>query len=141
MDKKNQQNGHRPATEIEPSVPITSLFQEATAPTADVVQHLEKLVDAMMTTDNMRLRTNIPPRLLVHVIRAELFAQYCEEHNFDNTAKRMRDFRDYLLQLSVGVKGWGTENLIKALQAARAPMYQFGDNNGMKDRMARILGR
>lgn len=123
------------------TLPITPLFSEATSQPADIVQHLDKLIKEFMSTENMRLRTNLSPRLLVHVIRAELFAQYCDDHGFEKSAARMRDFRDYLLQLSVGIKGWGTENLIKALQAARAPMYQFGENGGMREKVGRLLGR
>lgn len=152
-ENHNGKNGHQPTnpsmlgTRYEgapPVLPITPVFEEAPQQLADYVIHLEKLVQSMMSTENMRLRTNLNKRMVIHIGRAETLESFAKDYGFKETEKRARQFKEYILQISVGVDNLGMKNLIAGLQAARPTPSTFMDGTGQgffERTKNRILGR
>jgi hypothetical protein len=97
------------------------------------VEQLEKLVNSVMSTSNMNLRSNIKPQLLVHLVRMQIFAEHYD-------SPRMREAIKFILETHVSVKGWGMGNLISALQATRPSFMGDDMHNGIGSRVRGMFG-
>lgn len=100
-------------------------------------EELAELVERVMSTHDMRLRSNIPERLLTPLIRLDVYGQ-------EYDCQLATDIANWIRQERVSIKGWGMGNLIKALQALRPAFrddMQSGGSGRNGNRFDRMLGR
>lgn len=116
-------NNTSPLYQAVPQAPIASVEQ---------IVNMERIV---LSTKDMRLRSNISSRLVGRLVVAETFASHYK-------SKEMRNVIKYVLELHTSAKGWGMGNLVQALQALRPSFYDSyrDSNSGIGGTISRVMG-
>lgn len=131
--KPESSNGHAPA-EFPPN--IAAAYRPAQEQEAARVAEIKGMTEAILSIENMRLRSQITPQLAARLIQAQAFAQHYN-------SELMQAIVDYVLQTRVSIKGWGMKNLVDSLKSLRSGMYfdEDGHPKGSRNLRQRLLNR